>query len=210
MSTSRINKWITASVTTAVLLLSNSAASARILPETIGIKTGICGNGLAPAQTLTLAYGTQAWVMEFGADVQFRATHLSGLQTTLYYYPMGKNISGLRLGFFTNVRYNFNAFMSKATIATEAFIQPESHVRMDELQLSTVESQLGFALRIYHTEWLSTYYGIGAGFYHTLGDKATYPLIHREMTHQQLVLNIGLSFNLHRSSSGKEQVREQY
>lgn len=182
----------------ALLLIGILPLSARILPTGIGVRTMLSGNGISTAPALTFQYAGDKWEWEIGANLQLRKPHLSGMQTTLYYYPMRKNIQGLRLGFFTNINYNFAGFMNKNVIEQESFLAPERRVQLKEMQLEVLEAQAGFVLRIFHTSELSTYYGVGFGAYQTLGNEDDYVLIHREFNHAQLVLNFGINYNFSR------------
>lgn len=181
-----------------LLLLSASTANSRVLPTSIGLRTGISGNGLAPSATLTMHYAAYKWEFVMGLDMQYRHSHISGLQTTLYYYPMYTNVCGMRLGLYSNVRYNFSGLVNKNVMAQENYLQKEARRDFSQLTLSTVEGQAGFALRISHGERLRTFYAVGFGVYHTLGGKENYALVHREFTHVQLVLDFGLALKLAR------------
>lgn len=180
----------------AVLLMAATPSDARVLPTGIGLRTGISGDGLATASTLNLHFSSYKWEWTLGLDMQYRQSHISGVQSTLYYYPMYTNVSGLRLGFFGNVRYNFSALMNKSVIAQETFLAPENKIDFSQLTLGTFEAQGGFAVRVSHSDMIRTFYGIGFGVYHTLGGKENYPLQHREFTHVQLVLDFGISLNI--------------
>lgn len=179
----------------AFLLIGTLPLSARILPTGIGLRTMLSGNGISTAPALTFQYAGTNWEWELGADLQLRKPHFSGMQTTLCYYPMRKNIQGLRLGFFTNIHYSFAALMNKNVIEQESFLAPERRMQINEMHLRIIEGQAGFILRIFHTKDLSTYYGVGFGAYQTLGDEDDYVLIHREFNHAQLVLNFGINYN---------------
>jgi hypothetical protein len=133
-----------------------------------------------------------------GLDMQYRHSHISGLQTTLYYYPMYTNVSGMRLGLYANMRYNFSGLVNKSVMAQENYLQKETRRDFSQLTLSTMEGQAGFAVRVSHGERLRTFYAIGFGIYHTLGGKENYTLVHREFTHVQLVLDFGLALKLTR------------
>lgn len=180
----------------AILCTGTGLSAARILPTGIGIRTMVSANGLGAAPAFTVQYTGTKWEWEMGANIQLRNTHLSGVQSTLCYYPMRKNALGLRLGFFANLNYNFDALINKNVIVQETFLAPESRMQINDLTLRTLEAQGGFILRVFHTRNLSTFYGVGFGAYQTLGDESNYPLIHREFNHAQLVLNFGINFDI--------------
>lgn len=180
------------------LLTATSPLFARVLPTGFGLKTGLSGNGLRSAPTVTINFTGYKWELELGADFQLRNTNFSGAQATVYYYPMRTNIQRLRLGFFANCRYNFETLLGNATIAQENYLQPESRLNMKEVTLQTAELNAGFLLRVYHSQYISTFYGIGAGAYQTLGKPEDYPLKHREFNRAQLVLTAGIAIDLRR------------
>ena len=195
MKTRTIKNTVSALLAATALMLGTARGYATPTPVGIGLNTGISGNGLRPYYGIALSYTGLNWEHELGADFQLHEFHSSGVKAVVRYYPMKSNYSNLRLGFFLNAQYNYDGAISKGVTEQEKFLQPEARVNIEQLRLKTAEAGTGFMVRAYHGQHFSTFYAIGIGVYKTLENKDNYMLVHREMTHSQLILNAGLTFH---------------
>jgi hypothetical protein len=178
----------------ASLSLFSLTAQATSNYPSIGVRMTWTGNGLAAAPAFTFRYSFPKMDVDFGANFQLQGSRFNGCQTNVMWYvsPPTKKV---RLGFFTGVRYLAGASLKPDVVAQEKWVQPESKLNFDELQLRCIEGQAGFGVRVHHTQRVNTFYGVGVGMYQTLGECSNYEGMHRELRQAELSLNCGLSYS---------------
>jgi hypothetical protein len=177
-----------------LIMLNIHNASAFTGYPSFGIKLVSAGNGLAAAPAITARYSFKRVDFDIGANFQLRESRFTGYQANMIYYvaPPSRKV---RLGFFTGLRYFYSASLRQNVAAQEKWKQPEASVNFDELKMRCVEAQAGFGLRVHHSLRINSFYGIGFGAYHTLGNPVTYEGMHRELTQAELTLNFALSYS---------------
>ena len=160
----------------------------------IGVKWITTGNRLAQAPALTVRYSFPKMDFDFGVNYQLKESRFTGGQANMCWYviPVKRKV---RLGFFCGVRYLHNASLKESVVAQERWKQPESNLNFDELKMRCLEEQIGFGLRIQHSQYFSTFYGIGAGAYQTLGNTEQYAGMHRPVATGQLTMNFGAAYS---------------
>lgn len=160
-----------------------------------GINFLATGNGLAMAPAITAHYSFRSVDFGFGVNYQLRESRFTGYQGNICIYatPPARKV---RLGFFLGGRYFMNASLKQNVVAQEKWKQPEAPVDYAQMRMRCVEGQAGFGLRIHHSYRISSFYGIGFGAYYTLGERATYAGMHRELSQAELTMNFGASYSL--------------
>ncbi|HTL81116.1 MAG TPA: hypothetical protein VL651_05405 [Bacteroidia bacterium] len=184
-----------AAATFLTLLVSGASATPRVLPAGFGIKTTASGSGLSSAPTFTANYQFNSGSLEFGVNLQARKPHFSGVSCTYAYYLTKDFPEKAHLCVFTNINYNFSAFLNKRTVKVEERTYRESTTDFNSLRVRTLEMQLGFGLTLDHGSHFHSFYGIGAGMYHTIGTPELGTTICRERTAATLMLSAGISYS---------------
>lgn len=178
----------------AAFFLLTAPAKALTHYPSVGVKMNWSGNGLAAAPALSFRYSFSKVDIDFGMNYQVQGSRFTGYQTNVTWYA-SPSTRKVRLGFFGGVRYFYGASLKSTVVATEKWVQPESKLNFDELRMRCVEGQLGFGVRVHHTQRISTFYGVAFGAYQTLGDTEQYAGMHREVHQAQLSLNCSLSYS---------------
>lgn len=170
--------------------------NAQESPLYIGLSHVVSGSGLAAAPIFSLGYINNNTSVELGLKFQPKAGRPTGVDVRVNYsltsFPGGR----AWLYTFADASYNHRAFLSRPTLNREVFIFPEAKTVYENLQLSTVEMQAGFGVKVDHSRRIRSNYGIGFGGYFTRGSEEVCAMMYRERSAPTLMFTLGLTCNL--------------
>lgn len=182
-----------------IILISTGRTFAGDGLTGIRIQSNMTGSGLSANICLAAVFKLGNGSIGIGPDLQARKFNLSGFQCTYRYSVEKNNGAKAHLFFFSNAIYNRKAYLSRSSCNWESVVSKDQNANFTKMKLSTIEMYGGFGLKLNHSKRISSSWGIGMGFYKTLGEQDTCRKMYRDRNGVGLSINCSLAYTFEKN-----------
>lgn len=181
---------------TLIFLSNNKTTLAQGRSGEFGIKlsSSFTESGIGVFYGGAVFYTTKRNTFSIGANFQKYKLHNSGIQLGYEFTILDEDETSInRVGFFTfiNSNYNYNSMFGKSALDMEYRVTPQSAFNLDNAKFNTIETYVGFGLRINIFKKIKWVNAIGIGEYSMINTPKS---IYHKMHSAGIFLSTGISY----------------